>query len=574
MLVTFLLAMLISGCGQAATEDTSSAPSEVRARPTIARPEPDTSLAAKSPDASTLPSFVKLELTGSGDAMSSTQYPAYLMAELSGRELSSVSAFGGSVLEDGRRRVFFHQPVDPDPQDDDWPGEWADGIYDLEKTWDFMGDFLWDGQRGDFVVLWASAPDAVERTVHGRYRAAGSDTFLDAVLVVNIDLGMAREVIKTATGEAVVFQAGDEFQTTVLMLDERGNLSDEPGVSLAFEEGGHMAYTRRPAPSGTYFLGISAETASGETDSIYASYQVNNDSLLAGYRAFLDVSMGFQLLYPETWPAPSERGRGLLFADPAGDVQINVSAHPEMADQPIVDLKQLALAAYGEVSILYEDQVEVGPGGGLRTVYGYQGSDGLRTGVLLTFSQQGMAYVVDVDGPANEETRLLEIAGVIAGGWRARAVVATSAGRWTEADIDGLAVEVPADHRLQRMSNGWQRFTGADELTFLALRSEPAVGQGLFHGLSPWLEVAGSDVLEFAASEIFAHERGGQSWARVDFEYSLDADQRISGAIMLTRIGQRFLIFWFEAPLAQFPAYETGVVATLVDELSRDYGGG
>lgn len=568
MLLAGLLALAVGGCSQPAPTVSVTIPTATAPRPPVAAPQP--SLPAMLPDASLLPSFVNLELVGSGDEMVSTQHPAYVMAELSGREINSVSLLGGSVLEDGRQRLLFHQPIDPDPGDDEWPGQWANGIHDQVQTWDFTGDYLWDGQRGDFVVLWATEEAGDTRTAHGRYRAAESDSYDDAVLVVDIAQGLAQNVIKKGTSETVRFQPGDEFQLTTLLLDDEGVPFDEPGASLSFEEGGHLAYTQRPVPSGTYFLGISVDSAGGEADTVLTRFVVNNDSLVAGYRAFLDVKRGFQLLYPETWPAPTEQGGRLLFSDPAATVQMSVSSHPDIAGQPIVNLKQRALEAYGDVTLLYEDQVDIGSGGGLRTVYGYQAPDGPRTGVLLTFVHEEMAYVVDVDGPGSEEAQLLDLASVIASGWTGRAVAANSAGHWLEADVDGLAVQVPADHRPQQMGNGWQRFAGDDELTFLAMRSEPVTGRGLFNGLAHWLDVAGSNVLNFAASEIYAFDRGDRSWARVDFEYALDDSQRIGGAIVLAQIGERFLIIWAEAPSEQFQAYEAWVLEMIVDQLSRE----
>jgi hypothetical protein len=297
---------------------------------------------------------------------------------------------------------------------------------------------------------------------------------------------------------------------------------------------------------------------------------VNNEALRAGYKAFLHPRLGYQLLYPETWPTPSEKDGQLLFQDLPGAIRMGVSAHPDMSDQPIVDLKQRALEAYGDVTVLYEDQVQVGQSGGLRTVYGYESAAGPRTGILLTFSQDNQAYVVDIDGSASEEAALLELAGVVQESWTMRDVAPTGYGRWAEANIDGLPVLVPADHRFQQMSNGWRRFAADDELTFLALRSEPVASRELFEGMEHWLGVASGNVQDFSASQVYAHERAGRSWARVDFEYALVSGERVAGAIMITRINDRFLILWAESLAGSFEGYESEVLLTLVDELSRD----
>ena len=145
VLLAGLVALLSAGCSQQPTTVTEPSPTAAGVQPNTARPAQRPTIPARLPEPSTLPSFVDLELVGSGDATGSSQQPAYLMAELSGREISSVSLVGGSVLEDGRRRLFFHEPIDPDPTDDEWPGRWANGIHDLVQTWDFVGDYLWDG---------------------------------------------------------------------------------------------------------------------------------------------------------------------------------------------------------------------------------------------------------------------------------------------------------------------------------------------------------------------------------------------------------------------------------------------
>jgi hypothetical protein len=223
------------------------------------------------------------------------------------------------------------------------------------------------------------------------------------------------------------------------------------------------------------------------------------------------------------------------------------------------------------VSVLYEDQIQIGQSGGLRTVYGYESAAGLRTGILLTFSLGDQAYLVDIDGPSEQEATLLDIAGVVADSWTTRAVAPMSSGHWTEVIVDGLPVAVPADYRPQQMSNGWTRLGGANETTFLALRSEPAAGRGLFEGAEHWLGVAGGNVYEFSASNVYSLERHGQGWSRVDFDYTLDGGEKVSGAIMMTLIGDRFLILWVEAPIENFSQYDSEVVLTVVDDLSRRY---
>lgn len=561
--IMFVFGFVAVGCSQPAPVAPSPSPT---VEPTQLPAAP--SLPPKLPEQSALPPMATIELVGSGDDQANSQHPGYIAAELTGRHISSVSLVAGSVSEVGRQRILIHQAIDPQPNDDQWPGTWEDGVTELLQVWDFTGDYLWDGQQGDYAVLWVTDPTTDTRTAHGRYRAAGTEAFVDGVLVVNVLVGTAGQFIATATGEGFRIMPGDEIQLTDFILDDQGVIHSAPGTSLSFGEGGHLAHARRPVPSGTNFIGVSAESADGDADAVFSRFEVDNDNLVAGYRAFLDAANGFQLLFPETWAEPTGEGGHWLFSDAAGQIAMSISTHPEMSDRPIVDLKQQALDAYGDVSVLYEDQVELGQGGALRTAYGYLGPDGERTGVMLTFAQGGLAHVVDIDGQSSEEGAILELASTVANSWVARAVDVQSSGRWTEAAVDGLAMVVPAGYRPHQMSNGWQRFTGTDELTFVAMRSEAAADRGLFSGLEHWLGVAGSNVRDFAFSEIYEHERGDRSWARVDFEYALDNNDLVGGAIMLTRIGDRFLILWAEAPLVEFATLESQALQTMVDELS------
>ena len=65
-------------------------------------------------------------------------------------------------------------------------------------------------------------------------------------------------------------------------------------------------------------------------------------------------------------------------------------------------------------------------------------------------------------------------------------------------------------------------------------------------------------------------ERGDRNWARVDFEYRLENGDQIDGMIMSTRIEERELVIWVEAPAAKYLELESEVFMVAVDELSHD----
>ncbi len=566
VLVLALFAAILAGCSDLAP----SGP--LTNTPTASSLSPGLEVEVPPPlqERPAAPAMVSVDIIASGEESLSFQRPAYMAAEVVGRDISTVSLIGGSIADDGSRRVMVYRPVDPDLTDEEWPGSWTDGVHEIIQTWDFGGDFLFDGREGDFVNLWTTDPQSETRIVHGRFRPAGAGDYVNAILVVNTTTGAVDGLTKTETGMPLAFDSGDEFQLTNLILADDNTLHSEPGVSLFFDDGAQLAYTSRPGLSGGYFLGLSAESTGGDVDMELATYNVDNDALIPGHRAFFDPYRGFQHNYPESWEGPVDRQGLLVFSDRSGATSMSISTHPEMSGRPAVDLKNLALEAYGDVTVLYEDQVEVGGGGGLRTVYGYESAGGARIGVMLTFSQEGQAFLVDLDGPASEESTILELAGMVAESWTARPVAAVDAGRWLETIVDGQRVTAPAGYRYSQMSNGWHRFAGPEDQVFLAFRAEPIGGPGLFKRLEHWTEVAGRNVDEFTASTVRTVERGDRNWARVDFEYRLENGDQIDGMIMSTRIEERELVIWVEAPAAKYLELESEVFMVAVDELSHD----
>ncbi|UCG23537.1 MAG: hypothetical protein JSW55_15530 [Chloroflexota bacterium] len=512
---------------------------------------------------------MSVDIVGSGDESASFQRPAYVAAEIVGRDISNVSLIGGSVADDGTRRVMIYRPIDPDLGDEEWPGNWTDGVHEIIQTWDFGGDFLFDGRNGDFVMLWTTDPQSETRTVHGRFRSSGVDDYANAVLTVNTTSGAVEDLIETETGMSLAFEAGDEFQLANLILADDYSLHSEPGISLFFDDGAQLAYTSRPDRSGNYFLGVSAESAGGDSNMTLVDFRVDNDALNPGHRTYFDPHRGIQFQYPESWKGSIDRQGLLAFNDPSGTTSISISTHPDMSGRPAVDLKNMALETYGSVTVLYEDQVEIGQGGGLRTVYGYESAGGSRTGVMLTFSQDGQPFLIDIDGPSSNEAATLELAGVVAGSWDSRPVVASDSGRWVEIVVDGLGVAAPADYSHSHMGNGWHRFAGPTDQIFIAFRAEPVTDPGLSRRMEYWTEVARRNVDDFAGSPLRTVRRGDREWARVDIEYRLETGDMVAGVIMSSKFGDGELVIWGEAPADQYPQIEAEVLMVAVDELSH-----
>ena len=66
----------------------------------------------------------------------------------------------------------------------------------------------------------------------------------------------------------------------------------------------------------------------------------------------------------------------------------------------------------------YEDQPDVAGVPGVRTFYGYfDAATVQRTGALLTFLQEDIGFIVDLDGPAADEAAIIGLADELAGSW-------------------------------------------------------------------------------------------------------------------------------------------------------------
>lgn len=502
------------------------------------------------------PAFVTVKVVSASEEHVGLQMPAFIEAEIAGRSMKNVVLLAGRQEEDGSRRLLLYDELKPallTGEAETWP----DGIHEIVQIWYSVGDYLADEASGDFVLLRESNLGEVFHTVDGRFRPATQDEYIDAVLILDIGAGGSTGLIDSTTGAVINPQPGDEFQITNIHLLEDLILSHSPGESLIFNQAGRLMYEKRPLPGEVYFLGISSETASGLTATDLRELTVGNENLRPGLHAYYDPEKNFQFLYPEYLMEITEEGETLTTQNISGTVKLTITNYPESYQKPVAELKSDVLRTFGDVQILYEDTAPVGSTGALWTAYGYDAADGSHTGVFLVLYQGEMAYVVDVESRSDEEERMLETVKILSESWVTRpGVFGQFSGDWQPASVNDLELWVPSDYQYAKLTNEWHRFSGADGLTFVALRSEPAAGGRILDRMRHWLEISARDVDDFAYSDFYTLDLADNSWIRLDFIYKLNDGTEMAGSIMATRFDEELLYAWAEAPAEIYDTFE------------------
>ncbi|MFZ0544123.1 MAG: hypothetical protein WAM60_01705 [Candidatus Promineifilaceae bacterium] len=473
----------------------------------------------------------------------SAQHPAFISIEMAGFDISQLTWQIGHYGESCNRLVGMGV-IAPDTGT-----TWTDGIHQANFNWPAVGYFLGDNERADFVYLEGTP---TTRIINGRFRQAITGETMDTTISVD-PVSTSITGIQSTTGEPQEPVAGDGFQLYNHCMEADGSIRIEPGVELIFLEGGQLTLEQRPLASGDYFLHL---TASGSQNSSASTtdFPVNNDALIPDSQVYLNTAYGFQFLYPVGWQPPQEQDTRVITGDSAGSTALTVTVHPDMAGQAAGDLKSLALSQFGDVTVLFEDQVSVGDTGALWTAYGYTGADGPHTGILLVFTRDGTGYTVDMDGLESAENQTINLMDAFAKGWSFRPdITAPRALEWVQTDLDGLTMPVMATYYKEELDNGWQRFTIGDGISFMAVRTESLSAETtLPDSFNRWRDVIGRGATDLAISNVYTTSLNGRDWLKTDFKYTKEDGLEIQGLIMAAEIDNQAVIFWSETPINSY----------------------
>lgn len=527
--------------------------------PTLPRPLP-----TRNPGMDSEP-VVSLNLVVPENALVNVQHPAFAEAEIVGWGVEAVTLVAGLNEVGGRQRVLSLEPLVPNRGAGGSPFTWREGVHELPLVWTAEADKLNDGANEEYVVLHPGGENTELSAIGGGYRRADGESYRDVRLHVDTALGAPVLVHDIVSGEKFEPGPGDEFRPDVMYLADDGRLVTELGMTLVFDAAKQIGYERQLLPAGSYFLGASAAIPGGVAMTETVDFIIEDVPLLPGYRAYLDPDFGFQFLYPAEWPAPTYSEGRLTTRKPEESIELNITILSDVGNRGADQLKRETIGSFGSIQVLFEDLIAVGEGGALRTAYGYDSVDGPHTGVFIILVDDETGYIIDVDGQAESEERVLEIVGVLTDSWTFRPVGGSDRlGDWAQDTVGGIDVAFPTAFAYALLENGWHRFSAEDADAFGAIRLEEDHDVGLELRHRHWLDVAGTNVAAFAASDAYEIERPGQRWIRSDFSYSNAAGSTRMGSITGKSLEGQFIFIWSEAPEDTFEAFERDVINVMM----------
>ncbi len=514
--------------------------------------------------------YLDLLLLRASSEPTSLQMPAAIEATLVGREIISVTLVAGRYETGEEKRLVSSLPVRGGGLGELNEEGWPDGIHELSYVWQTEGDYLSDDSTGDFVLLQELDPAKDLWIARGRYRPSDSQRFESVELRIDRGSGEVLGIFAQHSSKAIRVESGAEFQVLDNYLDNSGNTTSRPGKILKFDEMGKLAFRRAPLPAGNYFLSFMASSITGSAATVTVDYLVGNENLLPGKRAYFQPEYGYQFLYPEDWSGFETSDDPVLSINVVPTLTLQIAIDPFLGVAGRGAGQSAILHSLGEVEVLYEDHFEMGLYGGLRTVYGYESSNGLRTGVLLTFSYDGTDYVLDVDGPTEDEQQILSAARSLIDSWIWRSFPETRGDHpWRLITIDDYRLYVPANYQYDLLNNGWQRLSDNQLNAFLAYRLDGQSNSSPESKLLYWETVASRDVNDFYRSDIYEQQLAGVPWLRIDFQYDSKDLGEIWGAIMSWASDSGELIAWMEAPAADFMRLEEEQLSLMLANLVR-----
>ena len=227
----------------------------------------------------------------------------------------------------------------------------------------------------------------------------------------------------------------------------------------------------------------------------------------------------------------------------------------EKLPRQLLEEWEQALTQFGDVTVLYENEVPVDDTGALWTAYGYEGPDGPHTGILLAFIHDDVGYTVDLDGLETAEQQTINLMSILSDTWLFRPdIVAPRAREWQAFLFDDLAMPVQASYYQQELENGWLRFSVGDGISFLAARTIPLGRDDLSDVVKHWRDVATRGVTDFTMSEDYPFTLNEREWSRTDFVYEREDGMQIQGFILVAEFDDRAVVFWAEMPISRYPS--------------------
>ncbi|MEM9776775.1 MAG: hypothetical protein AAF902_19500, partial [Chloroflexota bacterium] len=510
----------------------------------------------------------------------SENLPLWLGFQISGLDLTNVNLLVGQN-QDERLKLLEFDPLIPEPSrlaNGNAVYEWKDGLHEDFYIWHTRVTWLTDDAgNGQFVILWPLNQDGSgnRRTARGVLVSGQTGEEFEASLVFDTTSRLSVQAWAfTAEGTPyeISAQPGDTFIPYDWFLSD-GQLTRELGVPMILNGGAQLVYDWLPVPNGVYQIGFEAKNQAGNKNRTLVEVEVAQADTLN--RTYLDPYTGFQFDYPADWYRPTWSNERLFSTDRTGDTALQITIFDESTGLSAEQIRQQALKDFGNVNILYDDQLEIAGQPAVSTAYGYTDSDGNEhTGLFYAFVVEDNGYVIDVDGQRDNEPATIQIVNTIANSWRFRPVgTGLFPGQWPRVNLDQISVPSPTDFE-QEESGSWQRFEASwNSQVFIALKSDQVANdRAIDQTIQAMSTSAGTDVNGFSETPTYRIAIRDRVWARRDFSYVDDGGQEIWGFIMVTEQSINgeinHITAWAEAPAATYNSVEQNVFAIMLSEIN------
>jgi hypothetical protein len=562
-LICLVLLGLTTACRNRPPADPTSTP-----EPPAFLPMPEVTATANTPlplaqrgqEATQSPRYMNLEMLWATDELVTVEQPAFYKGQLMGMNIDDVWLMAGGYEAEGRRRLLWLEPQEDIVAGNVGGQDWRDGLHQLTAIWPAMGLSVSKGEMTDLVLFEPGSESGSVVTIQGQLVRSGEDRPLPGELRCDTSQSDQWAIVDGATNQPLAPQADDSFQVMRHYLADDGSIVVEPGAVFGLDGAPVISCQLQPLPGGTYFAGWVARDEDGESALVSADFALGAFEPVETSQTFLDPDAGFQYQYPSDWSTMKADDQSRIASNPTGTIELTVTVRPDSLGVANDELKSQVLAAYGPVEVLYESEVPLAGAQASWTAYSYEASDGSHTGVLVSFVHNDRGYVVDVDGPAAEEEAILDVAGLVIDSWRFRANGADgTAGLWSLAHGNGLAVAIPAGFSQLADRAGWTTFRSITSGGVLAIRLVESSAGEPGNSLTDWLVGLHPGAAELAASDAYPYRLGRRAWMRLDFAYRSAGGAPIWGLLLTAEENGQPLLFWAEAPAIAYQALEEQV---------------
>ncbi len=498
--------------------------------------------------------------------------PTQVSLDVTGRDIAGMDFVLNYELEDGRYVTLDRDALIV---------SWDDGLNSVYFSWEGDTPIVSDGRTQTYALLVVKGDNLDVAVGRGRYAPAGSEKWVEASLVFDIDTQQVTAVYGlSGPPDIPPFEIkpnpGDQFQLYWSFINDDGSITTQPGETLIFGDEPFF-YDYAPAPDGAYRMGFVVENIAGSSSYRWVDLRVSNAGLDTALRGYTDWDFGFNFLYPETWYAPSWDSESEVLYASAEDADISFTIYP-LPDAKTLKDAAAALHSQWEVDVnaVSKREATVGDQPALVVRYEYEAQKGPRGGVYTVFYHPAldMAFGFDLDAaPEDAEAAVAAMDGILDSLTLFDPATIAGGGPWTTDVNQALGYALPVRSSwLPRALNeaGWLIYSPEEGggQTFVALRVDPSRGQSNQALAEEWLAAMTrlADHLNVQVVGEREYYIGDENWYAIDFTYTWAATNTpTSGAFFVASHGGVSYVYWIEAPSVEYEIAYADTFSVMID---------